>query len=73
MRTGRTARDWLTENPETDASDVALVGLSVMKRVQYAETVIDMGWPVSMTGPKANLIPLKPNCNAAHLTLTGRR
>ncbi|GIK03831.1 hypothetical protein Aspvir_007906 [Aspergillus viridinutans] len=34
MRTRRTARDWLTENPETDASGAALVGLSVMKRVQ---------------------------------------
>jgi hypothetical protein len=36
-----------------------------MKRVQYAETVIDMGSPVSMTGPKANLLPLKPGRNAA--------
>ncbi|KAG2021973.1 hypothetical protein GB937_004527 [Aspergillus fischeri] len=68
MYTRRAARDWPTENPETDASDAALVG--VMKRIQYAETVIDMGWPASMTGQKANVLPLKLNRNAApHLLL----
>lgn len=36
-----------------------------MKRVQYAETVIDMGSPASMTGQKANVLPLKLNSNAA--------
>ncbi|GFF48236.1 hypothetical protein IFM58399_08249 [Aspergillus lentulus] len=76
MCTRRMARDWLIENPETDASGAALAGLSVMKRVQYAETVIDIGSPVSMTGQKANLLPLKPNRNAApgllHLPLPRR-
>jgi hypothetical protein len=30
MRTRRTARDWVTKNPETDASDAALVGLRLV-------------------------------------------
>ncbi|KAF7161695.1 hypothetical protein CNMCM5623_007182 [Aspergillus felis] len=45
---------------------------SVMKRVQYAETVIDMGSPVSMTGRKAKVLALKPNRNAAPLPLPSR-
>jgi hypothetical protein len=43
-----------------------------MKRVQYAETVIDMGSPVSMTGPKANLLPLKFYINSVWLAIEAR-
>ncbi|GIJ91180.1 hypothetical protein Asppvi_010145 [Aspergillus pseudoviridinutans] len=43
------------------------------RRVKYAETVIDMGSPVFMTGRKVKVLALKPNRNAAPLPLPGRR